>query len=187
MKKHIITITGNIASGKGTVIEILKDKLGYDVYRNGAYARKLCHDMGITINEFQEYITKHPEIDNQIEESAREYAKEHDDLIIDARLGWYVVGQSFKVYLKVELDEAVKRIMNDNRRIESESYSTYDEAKRFVQYRQEEERNRFMRLYGIDFNDLNNYDYVLDTTNLTPIEISNNILHEYNKWLENNN
>lgn len=183
-KKHIITMTGNIASGKGTVIDILKEKLNYEVYRNGEYARRLCLDMGITINEFQEYIKMHPEIDNKIEESAREYAKSHDNVIVDARLGWYVVESSFKVYLKVDLDVAAKRIINDKRRLQSESYSSFEEAKKYVKYRQEEEAARFKRLYNIDFNDLTNYDFVLDTTLLTPQEISDAILNEYKKWLD---
>ncbi|MEG2348041.1 MAG: cytidylate kinase family protein [Clostridia bacterium] len=183
-KKHIITMSGNIASGKGTVIELLKKSLNYGVYRNGAYARSLCHNMGITINEFQEYIKVHPEIDNQIEKSAREYAKNNDDLIIDARLGWYVVKESFKVYLSVNLDVAATRIMNDKRRLESESYSTFEEAKKYISYRQDEEEKRFKNLYGIDINDMTNYDYVLDTTNLVPSKINELIMENYMKWLE---
>ena len=44
-KKHIITIAGDLASGKGTASKILCDKLGYTIYRNGEYFRKLAKDL----------------------------------------------------------------------------------------------------------------------------------------------
>ena len=41
-----------------------------------------------------ENVKNHTEIDIQIENSAKEYAKENDYFIIDARLGWYAVPES---------------------------------------------------------------------------------------------
>ena len=45
-----------------------------------------------------------------------EYAKEHDNFIIDARLGWYAVPESFKVYLTIDINEAAKRAFYDEDR-----------------------------------------------------------------------
>ena len=101
MNIHIITMAGDIASGKGTVTSLLKEELGYEIYKNGEYVRKLAKDMNMSIVEFQEYLNQHEEIDREVEKSASIYAKEHDNLIIDARLGFYAVPHSFKVYLKV--------------------------------------------------------------------------------------
>ena len=103
-KKHIISLGGELASGKGATSRILMEKLNYTVYRNGDYFRKLARDMDMDVTTFNVYVEDHPEIDRQIENSASEYAKTHDNFIIDARLGWYAVPQSFKVYLKVDLD-----------------------------------------------------------------------------------
>ena len=36
-KKHIISLGGELASGKGTVSKILMERLNYSVYRNGDY------------------------------------------------------------------------------------------------------------------------------------------------------
>lgn len=85
-KKHIISLAGDLASGKGTISNILKERLQYTVYRNGEYARKLAKEMGLNITSFNSYLVDHPEIDIQIEKSAAEYAKENDNFIIDARL-----------------------------------------------------------------------------------------------------
>ena len=77
-KKNIIALAGDLASGKGTVSEILIKDLNYGIYRNGEYARKLAKDMGLDITSFNAFLAEHPEIDLQIEKSASEYAKNHD-------------------------------------------------------------------------------------------------------------
>ena len=41
-KKNIISLSGDPASGKGTVSNILIEKLGYGIYRNGEYFRSLA-------------------------------------------------------------------------------------------------------------------------------------------------
>lgn len=85
-KKHIITITGDHASGQGTLSNNLQANLGYEIYRNGQYVRKLASEKGMTIGEFQVYLNEHPDLDIEIEKSATIYAKNHDNLIIDAKL-----------------------------------------------------------------------------------------------------
>ena len=85
-KKKVISLAGELASGKGTVSVLLGKELNYSIYRNGEYVRKLARDKGLDITSFNEYLNDHPEIDRQIEKSAAEYAKEHNEFIIDARL-----------------------------------------------------------------------------------------------------
>ena len=49
-KKHIISLAGDLASGKGETSKILTEKLGYGIYRNGQYFRELAKNMNIEIN-----------------------------------------------------------------------------------------------------------------------------------------
>ena len=122
MKKHIITIAGDHASGQGTLSNLLKEKYGYEIYRNGQYVRKLAKENNMSITQFQDYLKIHPELDRKIEQSAKEYADSRDNLIIDAKLGWYSVPESFKIYLKVDIKEAVKRAFMDENRKDTENY-----------------------------------------------------------------
>ena len=184
MKRKIISIAGDLGSGKTTVTKLMQRDLGYEIYRNGAYFRKLAVEQGMSVTEFNEYVVDHPEIDRQIEQSASEYAKDHDEFIIDARLGWYSVPESFKVYLKVDIDESARRAFNDPDRKESESFATIEEQKADIQKRFELENKRYFELYGVHKEDLNNYDFVFDTTNHTPEEVNAAILEAYKKWLE---
>ena len=183
-KRHIITIAGEHASGQGSLSNSLQKELGYEIYRNGQYARKLAKEMRMTIVEFQTYLDEHEELDRQIEKSASEYAATHDNLIVDAKLGWYAIPDSFKVYLKVDIDVAAKRVFNDEKRKDTETFETIEEVKEQIRYRYNEENVRWFKTYGIKREDMSNYDLVIDTSNLSIEEVNEIVLKEYKKWLE---
>ena len=183
MKKNINTIAGDLASGKSRVTDILRQDLNYEIYRNGEYVRKLAKEKGLNITSFNEYLKDHPEIDQQIEKSAAEYAKTHDNLIVDARLGWYAIPNSFKIYLKVDIDVAAKRAFEDENRKETEKFETIEEQKADMIRRYKLENERFFKLYGVRKEDMSNYDLVVDTTNSTVEKTAKLIEEEYQKWL----
>ena len=183
-KKHIISLGGELASGKGTVSEIISKRLQYGIYRNGEYFRKLAKEAGMDVTAFNKYVEKHPEIDRQIENSAAQYAKENDNFIIDARLGWYAVPESFKVYMKVDIDVAAKRAYEDAKRKSTEKFSSVEEQKKDMQERYRLENERYWNLYQVHKEDESNYDYIINTTNHTPEEVATIIIQEYEKWLK---
>lgn len=183
IKKHIISLGGELASGKGAVSKILQEKLNYTIYRNGEYFRKLAKEANMDVTAFNKYVENHPEIDRQIENSASEYAKNHDNIIIDARLGWYAVPESFKIYLRVDIDVASKRAFNDQNRKSTEKFATIEEQKQDLIKRYNLENERYWNLYKVHKEDERNYDLVIDTTHHTPEEVADLIIKEYNQWL----
>ena len=99
--------------------------------------------------------------------------------------GWYAVPESFKVYLKVDINIAAKRVFNDETRRDSEKkFETVEEQKQDIEKRYTLENTRYFELYGVRKEDESNYDLVLDTSNLTPNEVADKIEEEYKKWLE---
>lgn len=183
-KRKIISLAGDLAAGKGTVSNILIEDLKYGIYRNGEYVRKLAKEMNLDITNFNEYLMKHPEIDQQIEKSAAEYAKDHDEFIIDARLGWYAVPDSFKVYMTVDTDIAAQRAFEDKKRKGTEAFATVEEQKQDMIKRFKLENERYFKLYNVHKEDMSNYDLVIDTSDKTPEEVAKIIKEEYFKWLE---
>ena len=181
-KKRIISLGGELASGKGTVSKIIMKDLNFGIYKNGDYFRKLAKDMGMSVTDFNIYVQNHPEIDRQIENSAAEYAKNHDNFIIDARLGWYAVPESFKVYLKVDIEVAAQRAFNDLNRKSTENFSSVEEQKNDIQKRYKLENERYWKLYGVHKEDESNYDLIIDTTKLTPDEVAKIIEKEFEQW-----
>ncbi len=182
-KRHVISLAGDPASGKGSVSKILVEELGYDLYKNGDYMRKLAKEANMSITEYNIYVESHPEIDIQIENSAKEYAKTHDNLIIDARLGWYAVPESFKVYLKTDIDVAARRAFNDKNRKDTENFSTVEEQKADMIKRFNLENERYYKVYHVRKDDMSNYDIVIDTTTHTPEMTAKVVKEEYFKWL----
>ena len=93
--------------------------------------------------------------------------------------------ESFKVYLKVDINIAAKRVFNDETRRDSErKFETVEEQKQDIEKRYNLENARYFELYGVRKEDESNYDLVLDTSNLTPNEVADKIEAEYKKWLE---
>lgn len=184
-KREIISIAGELASGKGVISEVITKKLNYGIYRNGEYFRKLAKEHNMDVTTFNKYVKDHPEIDLEIERSASEYAKTHDKFVIDARLGWYAVPESFKVYLTVDIDEAARRAFYDEKRKQTEKFETIEEQKQDLIERYNLENERYWDLYHVRKEDLSNYDFVLDTTQENPENLANKIIEEYKKWLEN--
>lgn len=181
-KRNIITISGEIASGKGTICRLLSKRLNYSLFNVGDYMRELAKERNMSITDFCVFLNSHPEMDNYVEERTGKYAKEHDNLIMDSRMAWYVVPNSFKVYVKVDIDEAVKRVFYDVNRIETEKYDSLEECKKDTIARYNNETERYFKLYGVKRDDLNNYDFVIDTTNLTPEEAVDRIEKAYKEW-----
>lgn len=181
-RKDIISITGDLASGQSTVAKMLAEELNYYLYKNGAYVRQLAIEKGMSITEFCQDIVNHPEIDKQIEKSATEFAKTHENIIIDAKMGWYAVPESFKVYLKVDIDIAAKRAFSDENRKRSENLPTIQAQKEDMQKRAKNDLERYYNLYNVYRNDMSNYDFVLDTSYLKPEEVLSKIKEEYEKW-----
>lgn len=184
-RTDVISITGDLASGQSTVAKMLAEELNFSLYRNGAYFRKLAIEKGVSVTEFGEYVKKHPEIDIQIEKSATEYAKNNKNIVIDAKMGWYAVPESFKVYLKVNIDIAAQRAFSDPNRKRSEDLPTLQAQKEDMQKRAKNDLARYLDLYKVHRDDMSNYDFVLDTSNLTPDEVLNKIKEEYLKWKQN--
>ena len=97
--------------------------------------------------------------------------------------GWYAVPESFKVYLKVDIDIAAKRALADETRKKTEEFLTLEEQKKDIEKRYQLENERYWNLYGVRKEDESNYDFVLDTTHLTPREVADKIKEAYFKWL----
>lgn len=181
-RKDVISITGDLASGQSTVSKMLAEDLGFFLYRNGTYFRELAVKSGMSVTEFGFYVKDHPEIDIEIERSATEYAKNNENIVIDAKLGWYAVPESFKVYLKVDINEAARRAFKDNKRKDLEQFTDMEAHKQALIERFKCENERYFKLYGVKKDDYNNYNLVVDTTNLTPEEVADTIIREYKKW-----
>jgi len=173
--KSIITITGDLGSGKSTVSAILAERLHYQRFSTGDLQRNLARQKGMTSLELNRYTESHPEIDRQIDEGVIALAEQHSRIIIDSRLAWHFVPESFKVYLTVDPMIASSRVLSSSRG-EVERYATLEEAFDKLNQRRLSEKRRFKTLYDIDIDKPEHYSAIIDTTYSTPNEVAEKII-----------
>lgn len=182
--RKIITIAGNGGSGKSAISTLLSEKLGYKLYVMGDIMRKLASENNMDIVTFQEYIKSKPEYDYKVDDIIKQIASKEENIIFVSRTAWHFVPDSFKIYLYVNEDEAARRIFNDDVRINEKKYETIEEAKVYSVKRNNLEIERYKKVYNIDVTNKDNYDLVLDTSNMSINEVLNAIDGEYLKYLE---
>lgn len=177
-----ISLAGDLGSGKSTVSAILIERLGATYYSTGAICRAIAASHGMTIVEMNQYMETHPEIDHEIDDGLRALSDKNENMIIDSRMAWHFVRDTFRVYMTTELEESAKRIMRANR--EGDHAETVEEMAEEIRARKTSERFRYREQYGVDCKDLSNYDLVVDSTYASPEEVAECILSSFDKWLK---
>ena len=118
--------------------------------------------------------------------SDRHHETLKDNFIIDARLAWHFIPQSFKVYLTVDEMVWASRIVGDSSnplRHSTDVHASIEEAMNTTRARRESESKRYLNLYQVDNHDLSHYDLVIDTTQTPANEVVNMILEKlHERW-----
>jgi len=177
----IISITGDLGSGKTTVSRLLCEQLNYDYVYTGKIQREIANRYRMTTLELNQYAETHPEIDEEIDATFKSL-NDSGNLIVDSRLAWFFLPKSFKIFLKTDLIVSANRISGDLLR-ENEKYSSKEEAANNIIARKESENKRYLELYGANCSDLSNFDLVIDTSFITPEKVADRIITGYNAWL----
>ena len=172
-----ITLAGSPGSGKSTLRKMLATHYGLSTKCTGDFMRDLSREHGFNdITQFLvEYVTKHPEVDYRVDEEQRKFGKKNDNFVLDAHLGFYFVPDSIRICLVCELEEASKRILTDDNRINESARNIVDSIYASKK-RMDTMKKNFFKLYKIDINDSSNFDLLLDTTNLSSEEVFNKVL-----------
>lgn len=179
-----ITITGNLGAGKSSVCKILKER-GYEIISAGSIFRQIAEEKGIDVTELNRLAEQDRSIDDMIDERSARLGAEKDGAVFDSRMAWHFVPVSFKVFLRTDTRISAERIMHDAAR-HAEQYANLQEAQEALERRARLEQERFRELYGVDYYDFSNYDFVIDTSHVTPEQVADEIIRnaeEYEKHL----
>ena len=180
-RSQIITITGDLGSGKSTVSKILCKTLNYDYIYTGSLQREIARKYNMTTLELNKYAETHPEIDAEIDSTFKTLNKSAE-LIVDSRLAWFFIPTSFKIFLKTNLAIASERISSDRLR-KDEKYTSKEEAFQKIVARKMSENKRYAELYGADCTELSNFDFVIDTSFISVDKVAELIIFAYNLWV----
>ena len=177
-----ITLTGDLGSGKSTVSKLLCEQTGFAYISTGRIQHKLAADKGMTTLELNRLADSDASIDQTIDGIFIELGKDPDPYIVDSRLAWFFLPTSFKVFLTVQPEEAARRIFSDPSRKRTEQYASLKEAGEKLMARKASENARFLEKYNADCANLDNYDLLVDTSQLSPEKIAHIILHAASRW-----
>lgn len=181
--KDKISLAGDLGSGKSTVSRILTDLLGLEYFSTGAIARAIAAERGMTVVELNEYMEKHPEMDREIDDRLVALSDDPRGLIIDSRMAFHFVRDTFRVYFTTDIETSAARIMGDHRA--EESFATLEETAMNIRRRKASERKRYGDFYGVDCKDLRNYSLIVDTTYATPAQIAGKTAECFALWQKN--
>ena len=131
----------------------------YELYKEGSYLDSWDENFS-----YDKYVDTH-----QVE------LAEKEPCVLGSRLAiWMLKSADLKVYLYASDETRANRIFN-------REGGNIDEIKSFTSMRDEEDSRRYKNLYGIDNNDYDFADLIIDTANYNPEEITSLIIDELEK------
>lgn len=184
--KKIITIAGAIGSGKSSTARRVAERLAYEHFSSGDFFRKVASNHGLSIEALNLTAEEQEDIDHEVDRLLKKIGEEKHHLVIDSRLAWYWIPESFKVYLALDPDTAAERIFNHLKTEgrSSERAESVAEVRRNIDTRVESERKRYRNLYQIDVADTSPFDLVIDTKEYGLDEVVARVLAAYREWKE---
>ena len=180
----IITITGDLASGKSLVAKQIAKQIGAEYFSTGSLQREIAAKYGMTTLELNQYSESHPEIDQEIDDRVRALRDCDKNLIVDSRMAWHFLPNSFKVFLCTNIVRAAERVIADHQRSNEPIYADRNDAMLKLKERKRSENKRYLQLYQADCSKLTNFDLVVDTTYSVPQETIETIRLNLENWLE---
>lgn len=164
MINNHISITGDLGSGKSSVAKWLSERLPLRYFSTGEIQRELSRQKGLNTLEMNLLAENDLSIDDYIDEYLKNINKGHERFILDSRMAWHFVEDTFKIYLWAHPSVAAARVIADkNRKGEPVAESREEVAINLIARRQAEDR-RFKQIYGVSCDDLTNYDLVIDAS-----------------------
>lgn len=188
-KKHIITIAGKLGSGKSSTAKKVAEILGYEHKSTGDFMREIADSRGVSLVDLSLIAENDFSIDRELDNHNLDIGKKNN-IVLDSRLGFHFIPNSFKVFLDLDEETASERILKDklnnpNRSTEAnEGFDTIENIKEKIKLRLESEKKRYKDLYNIeDHTASSNFDLVISTKDISLEEVSKKIVEEYNNWL----
>jgi len=189
MKKELITLTGSLGSGKSSTTKGVAEILGYERFSAGDFQRAAAASLGLTYDEYQKVAEKDPSWDRKADD-ALIAAGGIEHRVIDARLGYHFIPDSFKVFLYLEPKIAAERILKDAAVNPARSKETVDGIQSVdtivagIEERLASEIRRYQKHYGInDVYDRKYFDLYIDTSQHPLEEVIAMVVEGYQKWL----
>lgn len=170
-----ITISGKAGTGKSTVANLLSKKLKLKHYSIGDLMRVMAKEKGLSLLEFNKLAEKDASIDFELDNKLKELGKTKNNFVVDGRLtGFFIPYADVRVFLDADDKVRAQRIMKDTRH--QEKSKSLQETISNIKKREESEKKRYNKYYGIDYTNKKLYNFIINTTKLTSNQVVEKII-----------
>ena len=189
-RKKIITIGGRPGSGKSTAAKAVAKELGFMHFSSGDLFRAVSREHGqdlLESNLAAEKADGISQIDQLVDERLREIGKHEDEIVIDSRMAWHWMPNSFQVFLNLDIETAAERFlaaMTPERIAVEHIPSDPHEYAQNLQGRLDSETRRYKKMYDVDPYNIDNYDLVINTKTTSPEEVAKLVIERFEGWLK---
>ena len=156
-KGLVITVSGPHGTGKSTYARALAEALGLRYVCAGEIFRNLAQENKMSLETFSHYAADDPRIDKMIDERTRAEAA-RGNVVIDAQLAAWMAKDEADVKLLLIAADEVRFA-----RIARRDHMSYEVARKETIAREQIQRERYKKYYGVDIQDLTIYDLKIDT------------------------
>ena len=165
----IISIGGLAGSGTTTASKILSDKMGVPYVSAGDIFRRMAAERNMDVLDFSKFAEENLDIDEKIDQRQAQIARERKDLIVEGRLSAYFVEADLKVCFIAPLDVRAERIsQRENKHLRL--------VKKEISERGKSEAKRYQEIHGINIEDLDIYDLIINTSSFNAESIAQIII-----------
>lgn len=163
----IITISGMPGSGKTTVGKIIAEKLGLNFFSVGELRGKIALEKGLTLDELNRLGETDKTTDTMVDDYQKKLGEENDNFVIEGRLSWYFIPNSYKIFLDCNSKTAADRLIKSrDQRPDEKLPDDPEKVKDMIEARVQSDLKRYQLFYQIDYTDPGHYDLVIDTAEL---------------------
>lgn len=183
-KSTVITITGLPGSGKSSTAKRVAETLAYKHFSSGDLFRRIAAERGLSVSALNLTAEEQRDIDHQVDELLKRMGETETDIVIDSRLAFHWMPQSFKVFLKLDSKTAAMRTFSQIQKEGrvSQSGSSLEEVEHDIATRIQSEFKRYKALYNLDYTNESQFDLVVDTEKYPLPEVANTIVKSYRAW-----
>jgi CMP/dCMP kinase len=185
MKRELITIAGSLGSGKSSTAKAVAKALDYRHFSSGDLFRKIAAERGESVEAINLTAEVQKDIDYKVDNLLKEMGQNESKLVVDSRMAWHWMPDSFKVFLALDQDAAAERIFNDvqGKKRVSEDAESLEDVRASIERRFASEQKRYLSLYGVDPTEPSNYDLVINTRDNDLETVIAIVLEKYKEWL----
>lgn len=159
-----MAVSGRHGAGKSTLAKAIAEHFNLKYVSAGRIFREMAKRRGMNLVEFTKYTETHPKIDRRIDERMKKEAEEGEK-VLDSQLAYFFSKEfnPINILVLAKKEDIVQRVS------EREPLPL-KKAREEVETREENEKKRFKKLYGVKLWDPKDFDIMINTSRVTEDE-----------------